>query len=173
MSDTLDVHDTTSLVKDCALQLGFDLVCITSAEDFAADREVAIQRIAEGRMDGLPWFTEKRVRRGASPEELLPGARSIISVGLNYFPGGAKEEAENHQAQIKPDLPHSPQGKIARYARGRDYHRVMKHKDARPGVGIFDAPLHGSCRPLVRGRRPHAGPGGSSTGRLGLVRQEY
>ncbi|CAI8023980.1 Epoxyqueuosine reductase, partial [Geodia barretti] len=65
-------------------------------------------------MDGLPWYNAARVRRGTEPEELLPDAKSIICLALNYFPGPRKEAG--------------PTGQIARYARGRDYHRVMKRK---------------------------------------------
>ena len=32
-------------------------------------------------MDGLAWYTSGRVNRGADPEALLPGARSIVSLG--------------------------------------------------------------------------------------------
>ena len=65
--------------------VGSTLVGVTGADDFAVDREAALDRIRDGRMDGLPWYTESRVVRGTSPEELLPGARSVICLGLSYF----------------------------------------------------------------------------------------
>lgn len=40
------------------------MVGITSADPFPSDEEAAVERIREGRMDGLPWFTEQRVRQG-------------------------------------------------------------------------------------------------------------
>ena len=128
MTPMRDMQERTSLVKDCARELGFDLVRITTAEDFAEDQEIALRRIEEGLMEGLPWFTGHRVRRGASPGQLLPGARSIICLGLNYFPGEADEGPASQLSQDKPESAKSPQGKIARYARGRDYHRVLKGK---------------------------------------------
>ena len=102
-------------VDQAAHDAGFDLVAVASAEAFASEREEALQRIDAGLMDGLPWFNAQRVQRGTDPETLLPGARSIISLGWNYFP---------------PDDPlgSDDQGIIARYARGRDYHRVMKRR---------------------------------------------
>ena len=93
----------------------FDLVAVASADEFASDREEALRRIDAGLMDGLPWFNRQRVQRGTDPEALLPGARSIISLGWNYYP------AEDPPAS-------GDQGLIARYARGRDYHRVMKRR---------------------------------------------
>lgn len=102
-------------VDQAAHDAGFDLVAVASAKAFASEREEALQRIDAGLMDGLPWFNGQRVQRGTDPETLLPGARSIISLGWNYFP---------------PDDPPTPEhhGVIARYARGRDYHRVMKRR---------------------------------------------
>ena len=128
MNSSLKIPGTTALVKDCALGLGFDLVRITSAEEFTTDREVALQRIEEGLMDGLPWYNDKRVNRGSTPQELLPGARSIICLALNYFPGDSEDNSASDSGQRGPEAPHPPWGKIARYARGRDYHRVMKQK---------------------------------------------
>jgi epoxyqueuosine reductase len=110
----------TTTVKEFASECGFDLVRIASAGEFAGDRSIALERINSGLMDGLPWYTPDRVRRGSDPEQLLPGARSIICLGLNYFPD---------EPQQQPDLGHpSPRGKVARYARGRDYHRIIKKR---------------------------------------------
>ena len=110
----------TCMVKDSALQAGFDLVRITSAEEFTSDRKEALDRIKDGLMDGLPWYTEERVHRGTSPETLLPGARSIICLALNYFPQKVSSEEESANG--------GGLGKIARYARGKDYHRLMKRR---------------------------------------------
>ena len=101
-------------ITQYAIQCGFDLVRITGAEEFAQDRNVALTRIKSGQMNGLPWYTEARVRHGADPQELLPGARSIICLGQSYL-GLASEE----QASLGS-------GKVARYARVKDYHRAMK-----------------------------------------------
>jgi epoxyqueuosine reductase len=103
------------LVKKYALEVGFDLVGVASAEAFAEHKAVTLQRIRQGLMDGLPWFTEARVARGADPQSLLPGARSIISLGLSYhLPEPVKSSGMS--------------GRVARYAWGDDYHQVMKSK---------------------------------------------
>ena len=102
-------------VKEYARELGFDLVGIASAEHFAEHESITLHRLRAGLMDGLPWYTESRVRRGCDPNELLPGARSIIAVGLSYyFP-------EDQGA-----VPGGLNGKVARYSWGDDYHKVMK-----------------------------------------------
>ena len=103
-------------VKGWTRELGFDLVGIASAEEFSDHESVTLERMRDRLMDGLPWYTPARVRRGCRPEELLPGARSIITVGLSYYVDGP------HGA------PTAPAGKVARYAWGDDYHKVMKSK---------------------------------------------
>ncbi len=107
--------DIKFLITEYAKECGFDLVGITSADEFVEDREITLERLRDGHMDGLPWYHEVRVKRGTSPQDLLPGARSIICLGLNYYQqehGGPGDEGAK--------------GKVARYAWGRDYHTVVK-----------------------------------------------
>jgi len=111
----VDPAELRQWVDRAAADAGFDLVAVGSADDFASDREETLRRIDAGLMDGLPWFSAQRVQRGTDPETLLPGARSIISLGWNYFPLDDPPAAAG-------------QGLVARYARGRDYHRVMKRR---------------------------------------------
>ena len=103
------------LVKDYALEVGFDLVGIAAADPFDGHKRVTLQRLRDGLMEGLPWFNQSRVERGADPQRLLPGARSIISVALSYHlpTNGASQPLE---------------GRVARYAWGDDYHKVMKKR---------------------------------------------
>jgi epoxyqueuosine reductase len=102
-------------VTDYALELGFDLVRVTSSEEFTEDREITLQRLEDGLMDGLPWYHRDRVLRGTSPQELLPGARSIICLGLSYY----RPVSPSNSQQLLT-------GKVAQYARLQDYHKVMK-----------------------------------------------
>ena len=115
------MKDLTATVTAHARACGFDLVGVTSADDFDADREAALERIREGRMDGLPWYTESRVMRGTSPTELLPGARSIICLGLSYL---GDDWPDGSSTSSGP----TAVGRVARYAWVRDYHRVMKRR---------------------------------------------
>ena len=114
-------------VKECALGLGFDLVGIASAEAFSEHQAVTLQRIRDGLMDGLPWFTEARVRRGCDPQALLPGARSIVTVGMSY---------NLHDGESLDGA--SPAGKVARYAWGDDYHKTMKERLRRLAEGLSE-----------------------------------
>ena len=104
-------------IKGLAKELGFDLVRITSAEPLYRDEEAAIHRIGQGLMDGLPWFSEERVRRAAHPEVLMPEAKSIIALAMSYYTG---------EPAVDDEL--GPRGKVARYAWGYDYHNVLKER---------------------------------------------
>ena len=110
------MQDLKTHISSYAIECGFDLVRITTAEVFTRDRDAALSRVKSGQMDGLPWFTESRVRRGSVPQELLPGARSIICLGLSYLDPEDEEKAG------------SGAGNVARYARVKDYHRAMKRR---------------------------------------------
>ena len=103
-------------IKKLGRSLGFDIVGIASPEPFLRDERAAIQRVRDGLMDGLPWYTEERVHRATHPEVLLPGAKSIVSLAISY------------NAEERDAVPPGPHGKIARYAWGDDYHDVLKDK---------------------------------------------
>ncbi len=103
-------------IKELGREVGFDIVGITTAEPFIRDEKASLDRIRRGMMDGLPWYTEDRVRRATRPKSLLPGARSVISLAVGYLAGEPNSGGRE------------PRGKIARYAWGDDYHGVLKEK---------------------------------------------
>ena len=123
------MSDLKATVSSHARACGFDLVGVTSADDFASDRDAALERIREGQMDGLPWYTESRVMRGTSPSELLPGARSIVCLGISYWSDVDTDQPSPQSAQSEGGTAgRERQGRVARYAWVRDYHRVMKRR---------------------------------------------
>ena len=95
-----------------ATNLGFDYVGVTSVESL--ERGIpAKDRVRDGFMRGLNWFTEERVTKASSPRHLLPEARSILSLAVSYYyPSRGLEPLQLH-------------GKIARYAWSQDYHSVL------------------------------------------------
>lgn len=102
-------------IKEYAYELGFDSVRITGAAAFPEAERVIKERIAQGLMDGLPWFTAQRADVACHPDALLPAAQSIIALALCYL---SEQPAEK---QTGP-----PRGRISRYAWGDDYHDLMK-----------------------------------------------
>lgn len=111
---TLMTSNLAQRVKAEAAALGFGPVGIASAEPFDADLERTLDWLARGMQAGMAWMSEERARRACSPEELLPGARSLVVVGAPY--GGQDPLPADDRAR----------GHVARYARGADYHDVMK-----------------------------------------------
>src|SRR5436305_2499105 len=107
----------TTTIKEYAYALGFDTVRITTAEAFVDAERVIKERIAQGLMDGLPWFTAERAAVSCHPDALLPTAQSIIALGMVYLTEQPEEVAGD-----------TPRGRLARYAWGDDYHETIKPK---------------------------------------------
>jgi len=102
----------SALVKEAARRAGFHEVGVARAgplDPAALDRV-----LAEGWEAGMAWLRTQRAER-LDPSRLLPGVRSVVALALSYRtaegPGPAADE-----------------GRVARYARGRDYHAVMKKR---------------------------------------------
>src|SRR5438874_1377496 len=111
----------TGTIKEYAYSLGFDIARITSAEAFPEAEHIIKERIAQGLMDGLPWFTAERADVSCHPDALLPGAQSIIALAISYL---TRLPDESEQA----DYSAGPRGSISRYAWGDDYHDIIKPK---------------------------------------------
>jgi epoxyqueuosine reductase len=117
-------------VRQRALALGFDLVGFGSAESFETARELILEDLARGRLGGMAWITPERVRLSCDPETLLPGARTIVGLGMAYGPGGSTAGCP---------IDDLPRGRVARYARGRDYHDVIRPRLRSLAGTIVDA----------------------------------
>jgi epoxyqueuosine reductase len=102
-------------IKAKAQELGFDLVGIAAVEAslFAAPFRDWIAQGYAGEMAYLERNADKRL----DPSLILPGAKSIIAVGMNYY-----TDADEGAGTPPTDSEH---GVVARYARGDDYHDVM------------------------------------------------
>ena len=111
-------------IKRRGRELGFAQVGITDASPFPDDEQRSLDWLDAGHQAGLGWMTPERQQRACRPAELLDGARSLIVVGASYADptGGPVSELSNVDADA--DAP--ARGRVARYARGTDYHDVMK-----------------------------------------------
>jgi epoxyqueuosine reductase len=106
--------ERAGIVKARAADLGFRPVGITTADAFDTDLERALDWLEHGRQAGMGWLTPTRARLACDPRQLLDGAQSLIVVGAPYaHPDDEPGHGQTH-------------GTIARYARGADYHDVMK-----------------------------------------------
>ena len=104
-------------IRDKALGLGFDVVAITAARlDESAKRNLA-EYVARGYHGDMAWLARTLERRG-DPRALWPEAKSAIVLGMSYAAEGDPLELTRRPAQ----------GSVSIYARGRDYHDVMKKR---------------------------------------------
>jgi len=99
-----------------AKQIGFDSCRVTACNTpaHANDFREWLRESAQGEMNYMQRGEEKR----CDPQKVLPGARSIIVLALNYFQGNASHRRWQTAAT----------GRIARYAWGEDYHDVIGAK---------------------------------------------
>jgi epoxyqueuosine reductase len=102
----------TNLIKQEAQRLGFDACGVSIAvqlDDDARRLEAWLNNGFHGKMQ----YMENHFDLRTDPRKLVPGAKSVVTLLLNYYP-------EQHQ---QPDAP-----KIAKYAYGTDYHYVIREK---------------------------------------------
>lgn len=100
-------------IKEFALSLGFVRVGVAAAgRPWGGDRFE--EWLAAGEHGGMGWLAERAAER-LDPGRLVPGARSVVVVAADCLAGGAGGDDR---------LP-AGAGRVARYARGRDYHNVI------------------------------------------------
>ena len=100
----------TQIIKELAVQHGFDFCGIAEAKELTEDAFRLEQWLAKG-FHGEMQYMEKHFDLRINPKKLVPGAKSVITFLKNYYP-------EQEQPIGFP--------KIAKYAYGQDYHEVIK-----------------------------------------------
>src|SRR6186997_1481800 len=88
---------------------GFPLAGIAPAHLHSSARATALSARAAGELADMAWMTDDWLERATDAERFLPGARSLLVVGL-----------PNHSSEPVPPPDGRPRGRVARYARGRD-----------------------------------------------------
>ncbi|MHC5352887.1 tRNA epoxyqueuosine(34) reductase QueG [Myroides sp. LJL115] len=102
----------SKLIKDRALELGFNQ-CGISKADFLAQDAPRLESWLKAGMHGNMQYMENNFDKRLDPRILVPGAKSVISLSLNYFPD---------KVQLCDTY------KVSKYAYGEDYHFVIKDK---------------------------------------------
>jgi len=119
-------HDRAVVVKGWARELGFELVGV-ARPGAAAYGEAFRSWLAAGK-HGEMAFLARQVEERLDVRRKFPWARSVLCVGLSYWQesvaGGQRSVASGQMAEEEP----KGEGKIARYAWGRDYHKVVEGK---------------------------------------------
>jgi epoxyqueuosine reductase len=120
-------------IRASARKIGFDAVGFGPAAA-GPDGGRLLGWLREG-LAGEMGYMARDPEIRADPRQFLPGARSVVAVALRHDPGRATAAAppaaapQGRAAQGQPDNPLGAlRGSIARYARGRDYHRVLESR---------------------------------------------
>lgn len=112
------LREMSARIRRRARELGFDHVGIAPAGP-SAHAEAYARWVASGFAGEMNYLTrDDAVAKRADPSRVVPGARSAIVVGLDYFPGG--EPGDEAMA--------SDRAIFARYARNDDYHELLKSR---------------------------------------------
>jgi epoxyqueuosine reductase len=105
-------HQRTSIIKEEATRLGFISTGISKAE-FLEEEAPRLENWLNKNMHGQMSYMENHFDKRLDPTLLVDGAKSVISLLLNYYPS----EIQNPDSY-----------KISKYAYGQDYHFVIKEK---------------------------------------------
>lgn len=108
-----NLFDQSSMIKEEVRRLGFNGCGISRAEALPEDAIYLDDWLAHHYHAGMAYMENHREKR-VDPAKLVEGARSVISVILNYYPA---------KTQTDPEAP-----VLAKYAYGKDYHEVVKKK---------------------------------------------
>ena len=102
------------LIKEKAKKLGFQKIGIAKAKEYREDQKNLDSWLQEGRNGTMDWIKKRKDERG-NIFNYFPEAKSVISVGLNYYVG-------KNQNDLYSDY------KFSNYAWGDDYHNVLKKR---------------------------------------------
>lgn len=104
-----------SLIRDRALAIGFDAIGFCRADLAPEARRRLTEFLAAGQHGEMDWLARRSEQR-SHPQSLWPEARSVIALGMSYAP----------DSDPMATLSQSTAGTISVYARGRDYHAILK-----------------------------------------------
>ena len=108
----MNIIENTRCIKQAASHAGFNFCGIAKAQALEDDARRLQHWLNQG-MHGSMSYMEDHFEMRVDPKKLFPGAKSIITLLLNYFP-------EQKQLENVP--------KISKYAYGKDYHLVIRNK---------------------------------------------
>lgn len=104
--------ENTAFIKKTALKVGFDYCGIAKALKLNEDALRLEQWLNKG-MHGSMKYMENYFDLRIDPAQLVPGAKSVITLLKNYYPSEKQ----------RPETP-----KISKYAFGKDYHEVIRER---------------------------------------------
>ncbi|HEY3643944.1 MAG TPA: tRNA epoxyqueuosine(34) reductase QueG, partial [Gammaproteobacteria bacterium] len=116
MSDVTDFAALTDRIKGWGRELGFQQLGISGVE-LPEDERRLLDWLEAGRHGHMEYMQQHGTRR-SRPSELVPGTLRVISARMDYWPADARD--------AEALLQEPERGYVARYALGRDYHKVLR-----------------------------------------------
>lgn len=110
-------------MQDWARELGFSQIGV-SGVDLSSCEDGLLQWLAQG-FHGQMHYMEAHGLKRARPAELVPGTVSVITVRMDYLP---RSTPQDWQCVEWARLQRPQEGIISVYARGRDYHKVLRSR---------------------------------------------
>ena len=108
-------------IQGWAQELGFSQIGVTGVDLSSAEAGL-LQWLANGFHGDMAYMAAHGLKR-ARPAELVPGTVSVITARMDYLPAGTPPE---WQALEFDRLRRPAEGIVSSYARGRDYHKVLR-----------------------------------------------
>lgn len=116
MTGSPDFTALAAQIKDWGRQLGFQQLGISGVE-LPEDERRLLAWLDAGRHGEMGYMQEHGTRR-SRPDELVPGTLRVVSARMDYWPADA---ADAEGLLERPELAY-----VARYALGRDYHKLLR-----------------------------------------------
>jgi epoxyqueuosine reductase len=119
----IDGPSLVAAIGEWGRELGFSQIGV-SGVDLADAEEGLLQWLANGFHGDMGYMAAHGVKR-ARPAELVPGTVSVLTARMDYLPTAT---APGWQAVEWDRLARPGEGVVSLYARGRDYHKVMRNR---------------------------------------------
>ncbi|HET7837626.1 MAG TPA: tRNA epoxyqueuosine(34) reductase QueG [Variovorax sp.] len=126
-------HQIVNRIQALARELGFSQIGIAGVDLSSAEAGL-MQWLAEGFHGDMHYMAAHGTRR-ARPAELVPGTVSVITARMDYLP---RATPDDWQAIEFARLERPAEGIVSLYARGRDYHKVLRARLAKLAERIAD-----------------------------------
>lgn len=110
-------------IKAWGRELGFADIAITDID--LSDAEAGLQEWLDAGLHGTMDYMAAHGMKRARPAELVPGTRRVISARMDYLPAATGADWREREERRQQD---PAAATISVYARGRDYHKVLRSR---------------------------------------------
>ena len=117
----LEAQELFSRIQSWALELGFSQIGATGV-DLSAAEPGLLSWLANGFHGDMAYMSAHGLKR-ARPAELVPGTVSVLTARMDYLPRSTQSDWTEVELQR---LQHPNEAIVSVYARGRDYHKVLR-----------------------------------------------